>query len=375
VAYAVLGNKTARPILAERMTNLDGFPFRDGYPYHGNLESVRQVFDAQQEAFWTEHLYGHWLHSLRALSDGVPSSAPDTFRTDAWKKRILNTQLMSWTQLRYDTLLYAEQSFTPPLICDFPDGYVDPYPEVWQRLSEMALQYKELLGTLPIDGAFGIEILDYWSPGGPPNESFREWTIESGLPVDDFLSLEVDRGIRYSAMCNHLENFSNRCLYLKSIAERQLAGLPHTDDMKTFIKATVEDRALGPYEGIRDYSGWFPRLYFLGAKKQDGIAHPSVEWNPVVADVHTDSQDTLCTGDPGAILHQGTGRAQYMLVAVKHANGSTCTYAGPVMSHYEFLEDRNTRVNDQEWLKRLNRGERPPVEDWKLDFLVPEASD
>ena len=373
VAYAVFGNDTARPILADRMTDTEGVPFRDGYPYQTTLESVRSVFDAQQEEFWTEQIYGYWLHSLRALSPALPSTAPDTFRTTSWKKRILNTQLMSWSQLRHDTLLYAEQSFTPPLLCEFPDGYVDPYPELWERLSGMALQFKSLLATLPISGEFGLEIKNPIFENYPPSMSIREWTLEEGYREEidpDFI--RIDRGTRYAAMSEHLENFSGRCLQLKEIAERQLAGLPHTSEMRDFLKATVEDRDLGPYGEARDYSGWFPRLYFPNAKSNENSAHPSVLWNPVIADVHTDSADVICTGDPGAILHEGTGRAQFMLTAVKHADGTACVYGGPVMSHYEILTSRDIRLNDDEWLKILDKGDEPQVESWKLDFLVPE---
>ncbi|MEJ6579436.1 MAG: DUF3160 domain-containing protein [Akkermansiaceae bacterium] len=371
-AYAVFGNDTALPILAERMADTNGVPFRDGYPYHQNLASARSVFDSQQEEFWTEHTYGSWLHCLRALSPPVSASAPDTFRTTAWKRRILNTQLASWSQLRHDTLLYAEQSFTPGVICEFPDGYVDPYPQLWNRLSNMALQYKDLLSTLNYPaGEFRVEARALWNE---PTISLRDWNPFQGYSLNEFQIDEiiiVDRSTRLAAMCDHLENFSVQCSQLQAIAEQQLAGLEHTTAMKGFIKHTVENYSILGCNSERTYTGWFPNLYFMPifSAPED---HPSALWNPVVADVHTDAADPLCSGDPGAILHVGTGKAQFMLIAVKHPDGTSCAYGGPVMSHYEFLTARDVRLNDDQWLQKLSAGEEPEFETWKHDFLVPE---
>jgi len=363
VAYATLGNDTALPILTDRMASQEGIPFRDGYDYRENLASVRSVFDAQEDGFWTEHTYGSWLYALRGLSQPVPATAPDTFRTTAWKHRVMSTQLMSWTQLRHDTLLYAEQSFTPPAICEFPDGYVDPYPELWKRLSEMALQYRNLLAPLNLSGEFFV------APRLPPWDGplfpLRDWNSLVGLPG----GIPIDRGSRIAEMTTHLENFSNRCLTLEGIARQQLAGLPHTPEMHEFVKDTVETFSSESCAGIRQYTGWFPNLYFETAFSSPE-EHPSALWNPVVVDVHTDSESD-CHGNPGAILHEGTGQAQFILVAVKHADGTTCVYGGPTMSHFEFLEDRETRLNDSQWKQRLQTGNAPAPADWKLDFLVP----
>ena len=368
VAYATLGNDTALPILADRMTSQEGFPFRDGYNYQENLDSVRSVLDSQESEFWTEHTYGSWLFALRGLSKPVPSSAPETFRTTAWKRRVMSTQLMSWTQLRHDTLLYAEQSFTPPVICEFPDGYVDPYPELWKRLSEMALQYRDLLAPLTLSGQFFVERRDPWNEA---SDSLRHWNSLVGYtPQAEVAGIVVERGSRIEAITTHLENFSNRCLTLEAIARQQLAGLPHTAEMHEFIKDTVETFSIDGCVGYRKYTGWFPHLYFetIFSNPDD---HPSALWNPVVVDVHTDSVSD-CHSNPGAILHEGTGHAQFILVAVKHADGTSCVYGGPTMSHFEFLEDRNTRLNDTQWKRRLEAGNAPAPADWKLDFLVPE---
>lgn len=368
IAYATFGNDTAAPILLDRMQDQEGVPFRDGYPFHENLAAVRSVFDSQEEAFWTEHLYGRWLFGLRALSEPLSPTAPDTFRTTAWKRRMLNSQLASWTQLRHDTLLYAKQSFTPPLVCEFPDGYVDPYPELWQRLSDIALAYHSFIASFNYTGMFGIDPANYNIDTlllHPINS-----TPTAGYPPNsDGETIQIDRGERLTAMKQHLINFSAQCLTLKEIAEHQLSGQTHTQEMKTFIENTVQDYSIEGYGDDRLYNGWFPGLYFKNVRQPWG-EHPSSTWNPVVADVHTDGRD-ICNGDPGAILHEGTGRVQFMLTAVKHPDGTACAYGGPVMSHYEFSKPLGIRLSSEEWKATLERGEEPAFSPWKESYLVP----
>ena len=59
-------------------------------------------------------------------------------RTPMWNRRILNTQLESWAELRHDNLLYAKQSFTAVAACEYPDAYVDPYPAFYAAMARMA---------------------------------------------------------------------------------------------------------------------------------------------------------------------------------------------------------------------------------------------
>jgi hypothetical protein len=380
VAYSTLGNNTAAPILAERMQNQEGVPFRDGYHFHQNLAALRSVFDSQEETFWTEHLYGRWIHGLRALSPALPPTAPDTFRTTAWKRRILNTQLASWTQLRHDTLLYAKQSFTPPLACEFPDGYVDPYPELWQRLSDIALAYHRFVDAFDYEGFIGLEN-ELFEDGGvtplpthlfSPSSGYSPEVIQQNPEIESRVR-QFDRGERLATIKNHLLNFSHQCLTLNDIAKHQLDGQEHTPEMKIFIENTVENFESIGYTGGRLYNGWFPGLYF-NSFRQPWDEHPSSTWNPVVVDVHTDARD-ICSGDLGAILHEGTGRVQFMLTAVQHPDGSACTFGGPVMSHYEFTKPLGIRLSDEEWLQTLNNGEEPTFSPWKESYLVPTAEE
>jgi hypothetical protein len=84
------------------------------------------------------------MDALRALSpaEGLSTAEglPEIAKTEAWGRRMLNAQLGSWSELRHDTLLYAKQSYTGIPSCEFPDAYVDPYPEFYAAIAKYAEQ-------------------------------------------------------------------------------------------------------------------------------------------------------------------------------------------------------------------------------------------
>ncbi|MET0286830.1 MAG: DUF3160 domain-containing protein, partial [Polyangiales bacterium] len=120
-AYAALGNDVALPLLQQEL---------ETYRYASHLERMRLLIDEHGEDHWSANLYNLWLSTLRAVSSStVQGGLASVASTDAWQRRMLNTQLASWAELRHDTILYVKQSYTTGAECEFPDGHVDPYPE------------------------------------------------------------------------------------------------------------------------------------------------------------------------------------------------------------------------------------------------------
>ena len=77
--------------------------------------------------------------------------------------------------------------------------------------------------------------------------------------------------------------------------------------------------------------------------------------DPLVTDIHTAPPDQI---DPsGGVLHQGTGNVDLLLIAVDNGP-DRMMYAGPVMSHYEFIVPGPslTRMSDSEWQGNLSGG-------------------
>jgi|CZKU01.1.fsa_nt_gi hypothetical protein len=140
VAYSVLGNREAKTLLSDEIAR---------YRYESNLEGVRSRVESLGASFWNSSLYNLWLGAVRALGPEPGGALPPVVRTPAWSRRMLNTQLASWAELRHDAILYAEQSYTTSqIICSFPDAYVDPYPLFYERLEAFASQGHELVRTL-----------------------------------------------------------------------------------------------------------------------------------------------------------------------------------------------------------------------------------
>jgi hypothetical protein len=354
VAFGVLGNDHIVPEIAARIarTNLtiaDGRDYwRDGYPYQHNLSAVRNVVDKQNASAWTNSIYGHWLACLRELSAATTGPEyPQVMRTRAWAMKDLNTQLASWTQLRHDTVLYAKQSYTDPVLCSYPAGFVEPRPLFWQRMRVMAQRTRGLLAELPSSGTVVLQ-----GNGGYP--------------------MTISLGTVYSNRLAFLDNFAAKMNVLQGISEKELAGQPLTPSEVTFLQNLIEDQLF--YAGFRFYTGWYPHLFYANVHQELPWFYLNGEgsdkWDALVTDVHTDTFDEL-RGDPGGVLHQAVGSVHLLMIAVDCGPGDVAVYAGPVLSHYEFELGPDTRMTDSEWKALFSPRQLPPQPEWTRGYLVP----
>lgn len=297
VAATVLGNDTATRLLAAEIAAYPGLEQR--------LAELRAFVDGQDPSLWDSSLYNGWLAALRTLPRDVSAdtSLPSVFRSEAWALRLLNAQLASWAELRHDTLLYAKQSYTMMASCEFPDVYVDPYPETWAAIADFARLGGELLG------------------GDGPD------------------------------VAAYFENLATIATRLQGMAQRQLDGLPlESDDLvwaNDMVRVHNEIVGCAP-EASAD--GWYTTLFY-------GSVDP-LEFDPTIADIHT--QPTDAAGNMvGRVLHVGTGRPQTMVVTVMRDDGPRA-YVGVVSSYYEVVTDGFTRLSDLDWSGgRLDASPRP----------------
>jgi hypothetical protein len=322
VAFAAFANDQAVPALVERMNDKSGRKFRDGLNYQHQLAAVRNVIDAQDKAVWEENLYTHWLGCLRELSKPTTDDKyPEAMRTQAWAMKSLNTQLASWAQLRHDTILYVKQSYTGTTLCEYPAGYVEPLPQFWARLEKMATEAAKLIEKTPF-----------------PDQK------------------KAVQG-KHAA---HFKNFAKNIAALKDMAEKELEQKPFTAQEDAFLKSLVTIRFKG--SGAPDYTGWYFGMFYRGHTDAD-------KWDALVADVHTDVPD-LVYGDPGCVLTQGVGNVDLLLITVDSGK-DRMTYAGPLLSHYEFEMSGVTRKSDSEWRKQISDGKVPARPAWTRSYLVP----
>jgi hypothetical protein len=314
VAYAALENDEAVPLLAPELAL---------YPrYAGALESMRVLGAAHGPTFWDGNLYNLWLGALRALSPGgdVSSAVPALAGTERWGRRILQTQLASWAQLRHDTLLYAKQSYTIGITCEFPDAYVEPNPAFFARIEAFASAGAAAVAALPPD------------PGS--NLSYLAASV-----VEYFDRLRQASGI------------------LRAMAEHQATGTPHSPEHLAFI-----NRAVNVYQGCGGppgISGWYADLFFNGAV---------ADFDPTIADVHTQPSDE--GGElVGKVLHVGTGYPRLMVMTVETCAGPRA-YAGVVFAYHELVTGQFERLTDADWASRLTAGQSLPDVPWLADVVV-----
>ena len=196
-------------------------------------------------------------------------------------------------------------------MCSYPEGYVEPIPEFYRAVQELAEGATGRLG-----GLLG------------ENDSRRE-------RIDGYFR-------EMAAIADTLEG----------IARKELDGEELSAGERLFLQTVLYDEPLGC---APVYRGWYARLYYTG---EGGFFKEDL----VVADVHT--QPTDAAGSMvGKVLHAGTGPVN-MAVVVADAcigeadvcvgeagtkNGTPTAFAGPVMSYYEHVSLNFERLTDEEW--------------------------
>lgn len=315
VAFGALANDAALEPLAAGLSNTS---------YASGLAKTRTLVDAHDADYWDSSLYTTWLSALRTLSPTAEALAeqPAVFSTRAGQTRILNTQLASWAELRHDTILYVKQSYTAGPTCEFPDAYVDPYPELYARLARFAERLGELVADLP-DSASSPAI----------RMRLDEWVM----------------------------NFVTAMGYLERMAENQRTGTPHDAELMEFINAAVSwtEQPICGAVTYSQLSGWYLRLFF------DPIQ--GFEDDPTIADVHTQPFDEG-GNEVGKVLHVGTGRARLLGITVETCSGPRA-YVGLVSSFGQVVEENWNRLTDPEWLERIDASDFPDPP-WMTDLLA-----
>jgi hypothetical protein len=313
VAYAAFGNDTAVSAMAP---DLD--------VYAGALEATRALVDAHEPQFWDKNLYNLWSKALRALSPVESADSrekPSVTGTEAWDRRILNTQLASWSQLRHNTVLYAKQSTTSGLSCAYPDAYVEPYPEFFAALEQFA--------------KYGSDLSDVLSGGR---------STEGSVKIREYFG-----------------NLRKAVKILGAMAVAQRAGEPHTDEQLAFINQAVHAKFVGCV-GPATYDGWFAKLDY----EVDSSGLLEAEAKPVISDVHTQPTDEA-GNDIGRILHVATGLPRLMVVTANTCQGAR-VYAGLASSYHEVTTDGWNRIPDSDWRRQIISGSKPEEVEWTTAF-------
>lgn len=303
-----LGNNAAADLL---------IPELDQYPYASNLAALHYLVDAHDDAFWGSSVYNLWLSAIRALNPAQERrSLPPFMQTTAWSRQKMNTQLASWTELRHNHVLYAKQSYTAGGSCSTPCAYVEPYPELYRRLSQLAQAAHRVYEGLS------------FSP--------------------EYLKVQV---------LGYFDTFGTVMNTLAAIAQKEIEGIPLTVEEAVFLQEALYSRGQAALYRRQPPQGWYAALTY------GTWFYPQ----PMVVDYHTSPTD--CAGNPvGWVLHAGTGSADLAIVTVPTPDGAVTAFVGPVLSYYEHATTGFKRLTDQEWENEyLAQATRPQ---WVSSYLA-----
>jgi hypothetical protein len=241
-------------------------------------------------------------------------------RTEVWQRKQLQTQLALWAELRHNTVLYAKQSYTGRVMCEYPAGYVEPYPETYARIKFFAEE-----------AARRIEAVDF--------------------ELDGFDHTDMKR-----RQVEFLKQMAETVGKLERLARKELAAEPFTSEEQEWLKKVIDIRGGG--SGPPTYSGWYCQLFYGGGER-------SAAWEPTIVDVHTDPNSRT-------VLEQGVGNCTFLVVAIDNA-GDRMIYVGPAYSYYEFHQPVENRLTDEDWARMLIRGEAPQRPAWTSGFQAPKV--
>lgn len=245
---------------------------------------------AHEQLAKQSNFYEDWLGILNSLF--LPTASKQLFALGKpWQYKNLNAGAASWTELKHDTILYAEQSsaesgegdefYIPPYDPPSPKGYVEPNPLFFHRQGQSIDQMLDRLK-------------------------------HSGLITDEYL--------------DKLTTLRELARKAESIAQKELSG--------NAISAM-------DYHWIENLNRNFgPEL--LLPRGAEVITDPSQLQMALIADVATDALG-------GRVLEVATGTPQRITVVVKDAYGGTRLTIGYVYSWYEFSSGK--RWADSEWKK------------------------
>lgn len=277
--------------------------------YDTQMAMLRGQIDTLTRDNWLENTYSGWLWTLEPLWVRESAPYPPLMQTDAWRTKDLQSGLASWTELKHDTVLYVKQPTGfgggGPPLASY--GYVEPNPLVFARISVVA--------ALTLQGLTerGIVNFDTYEPS--PEVIAAAWELRE-------LAFNAAR--------------------FAEIARKELAGEPLTD---------------GEYGDIQTYGTYLDillRTLYQGEGEPDPVA--------LVTDVASNPSVQ-------AALQEGVGGVDYIYVVISAPGDRLQVARGGVFSYYEFVNDINQRMTDDEWRSLVGAGQLPPRPAWVSTFL------
>ncbi|UYP44787.1 hypothetical protein NEF87_001072 [Candidatus Lokiarchaeum ossiferum] len=273
-------------------------------PYQDKLLDLREAKEN-----WTESsnasITMRWYDSLQEIASPEPKMAntsniviPQFMASPIWQDKQMTTILGSWAQLKHDMILYIQQG-SGGIMCSTPAGYVEPYPEFYQKLARMVSEYSAWINF-----------------------------VENSIPI------------QYSETDEGASQLIDALIMLSSIAQNELEQRSLSAEQQEFLQS-VFFRTFDFYSGYTAH-GWLTDLlanidYGYNALSKEPNSHVSL-----IADIHTDTATQK-------VLEIATGLFEHIVAIVPGWDGGTMAVVGPVFSYYEFQVGIDSRMTDEMW--------------------------
>ncbi|HKK83343.1 MAG TPA: DUF3160 domain-containing protein [Atribacterota bacterium] len=297
---AVLGSERALQILEEEGDTEYTY-------YYEQFNLLNDEFSKLNAVQWHKNIYWNWLYAFLPLLDKEDDPLPWSFiESSAWKDKLINTMLGSWTELRHDTILYAKQSYTmftrsAPVKIEMTNGLVEPYPSVYRRLKELSK------GLLVIEEKYFI----------------------------------------HPAVKEKLEQFIALLDQLEIIAQKERKSQTLTEE---------------EYKMIWNIGEQLTSLTDFPESLMEKISSQTDHQSALVTDVHTDINTEQ-------VLEEGIGKPFNLFVLISE-DGQEKILRGPVFSYYEFKHPMEDRLTDEKWQSMIENNQLPPLPGWIDRFFI-----
>jgi hypothetical protein len=315
---AALGSDRAKELL---------MPELEKYSYSAQLAGQETMVGNLTPIFWNLSAYNMLLDSYKPLLVNESSTPQKWMNSTGWRSEKVNSVLGSYAELKYDTILYAAQPYGG---CSYPEGYVEPYPEFYDRMARLCNRMDTMFGQAPLPGAEWIS-----------------YTLQKGAPKTD---------IRFHPT---FQNLKDICAILANISRTEIAGMNLSLDQINFIQDIVDVTRGRATSSVPPPVGWLTDL--LRANSIDEFSTDS----RIVSDICSNAN----AGENGLVKEIGVGDVQTLVVLITAPNGTKFVAAGPVYSYYEFEKPMPQRMTAEEWRMALST-KPPPRPDWANDFIA-----
>jgi hypothetical protein len=362
-----------------------GSPFARAKLEDPDKDRLLATIDTNLDLFAGSSLYYDYLSAIAALLDTPEPNAPDFMLGGPWQAKSCGTALAGWAQLRHTWALQAKQNVSSWGTSAAPPAVVEPDPDFFRRLGDLARRTHTLLTSADAFGSHHFDLMQALTDvaqllqvSSDWEDSYtRFWSLSWGEKSRLNLVYQLAR-----SMDEDLETVATR---LEQMADDLAAGLVdpalepltaayHTDiePLWTLLEQTsrhLESIARKQLDGAELALEEEEFLYRYGHT----LAHIMLYAGNELTDPRDDAPrivDVYSNPWIGQNLHVGISRARALYVLYPW-EGKVYVYRGAVMPYYEFTDP--ARLTDAEWQTRLDTDTRPNLPTWLTPIVTPQG--